>query len=125
MLNLLRTFFTKPKTTAPGEIRLDIVSYGQESSGLPFEQIQDVMKWLGLSLIHSGYRGKSHLIWYDSGKPDAALEQAVWTGMRRSEPTFLYRCSPRTMPPPSGRYWRMMSEHPSMRIYQLEVRDEN
>ena len=81
------------------------------------------MKWLGMSLVHSGYRGKSHLIWYDSGKPDAALEQAVWTGMRRGELTFLYRCSDRTMPPPPGRYWRMMSEHPSMRIYQLEGRE--
>jgi hypothetical protein len=27
------------------------------------------------------------------------------------------------MPPPQGYYWRMMDEHPSMKIYQLEVRD--
>ena len=125
MLNFLRAFFSKPKTPVPGEIRLDIVSYEQASSGLSYEQIQAVMKWLGMSLVHSSYRGKSHLIWYDSGKPDADLEQVVWPGMRRGELTFLYRCGGRTMPPPPGHYWRMMSEHPSMLIYQLEVRDED
>ena len=65
------------------------------------------------------------VIWYDGRKPDAVLEEAVWTGMRRGEPTFLYRCGGSTMTPPPGRYWRMMSEHPSMRIYQLEVKDKD
>ncbi|WP_322729707.1 hypothetical protein [Nostoc sp. ChiQUE01b] len=43
--------------------------------------------------------------------------------MRRGESVFLHRCGGRAMPLPAGYYWRMMAEHPSMRISQLEVRD--
>ncbi len=44
--------------------------------------------------------------------------------MHRGEPVFLYRCGGRLWPLPTGYYWRMMDKEVSMRIYQLEVRDD-
>ena len=116
LLNLLRSFlFPKPQ---PPKIE----SYGQTNSGIPNEQIQAVMEWLFASLINAGYKGRSHIIWYDDAQPDPSLQDAVKSGISRDEPTFLYRCGNRVQSPPEGYYWRMMSEHPSTRIYQLEVR---
>ncbi|MFN6156048.1 MAG: hypothetical protein ACK4YK_16190 [Dolichospermum sp.] len=46
------------------------------------------------------------------------------TAMRRDEPVFIYRCGGRVLLAPNGYYWRMMDEHPSMRIYQLEVKQD-
>jgi hypothetical protein len=42
----------------------------------------------------------------------------------KQEPVFLYRCGDRTFTPPDRYYWRMMSEHPSMRVYQLEWKED-
>ncbi|MEH1934436.1 MAG: hypothetical protein V7L14_12100 [Nostoc sp.] len=53
-----------------------------------------------------------------SDNSDPSLEQVVKKAMRRGEPVFLYRCGGRAMQPPAEYYWRMMDEHPSMRIYQ-------
>ncbi len=83
------------------------------------------MEWLFASLMGVGYFGKSHLFWYNSAKPDQKLEQALKKVIQGNEPIFLYRCSDRSMPPPQGYYWRMVPEHPSMRIYQLELKDED
>ncbi|MEA5595769.1 hypothetical protein [Rivularia sp. UHCC 0363] len=105
--------FLKPKPT--------IDSYGQPSSIDP-QEIQSLMEWLFASLIAVGYFGRSHLIWYDCDNPDPSLEKLIKKLIRRDEPIFLYRCGGRTMPAPQGYYWRMMSEHPSTRIYQLEVK---
>jgi len=110
--------FLKPKPAQP-----TIDSYGQQGCSVEPEQIQSLMEWLFASLMAAGYFGKSHLIWYDSNKPDPSLEQVVKKVTRRGEPVFLYRCGGRAMPLPQGYYWRMMDEHPSMKIYQLEVRD--
>ncbi|MEH1887626.1 hypothetical protein [Nostoc sp.] len=106
--------FLKPKAQPT------IDSYGQPSSGVEAEQIQSLIEWLFASLLNAGYFGKSHLIWYDSDKPDPSLEQVIRKPMRQGEPVFLYRCGGRVQPPPNGYYWRMMQEHPSMRIYQLD-----
>ncbi len=81
------------------------------------------MEWLFASLMGVGYFGKSHLFWYNSAKPDQKLEQALKKVIHRDEPIFLYRCSDRTMPVSEGYYWRMMPEHPSVRVYQLEVKE--
>lgn len=81
------------------------------------------MEWLFASLMAAGYFGKSHIIWYDSDNPHPTLEPTVKKVVRSGEPIFLYRCGGRAMPLPTGYYWRMMDEHPSMRIYQLEVKD--
>ncbi len=118
LLNLLASFL-KPKPQPP-----TIESYGQTNNDLSDEQIQAVMEWLFASLINAGYKGRSHIIWYDNAKkPDPSLEDAVKSGISRDEPTFLYRCGNRVQSPPDGYYWRMMNEHPSTRIYQLEVRE--
>jgi hypothetical protein len=111
--------FFKPKPAHP-----TIESYGQASCGVPPEQIQAIMEWLFACLMSAGYFGRSHLIWFDSDDLDPSLEQIVKKVMRRDEPIFLYRCGGRVQPPPDGHYWRMMGEHPSMRIYQLEVKDD-
>lgn len=113
--------FLKPKTTQP-----TIESYGQLSSGVEEQQIQSVMEWLFASLLNAGYFGKSHLIWYNSDRDnlDTSVEPEIKKAMRRDEPVFLYRCCGRASLPPSGYYWRMMEEHPSMRIYQLEVNQD-
>jgi hypothetical protein len=109
--------FLKPKPSKP-----TIDAYGQPSSIEP-EQIQSIMEWLFASLMAAWYLGKSHLVWYDSDKPDPSLEQVVRKVIRRDEPIFLYCCGGRVQPPPNGYYWRRMEEHPSMRIYQLEIED--
>ncbi|MBD2666709.1 hypothetical protein [Richelia sinica] len=111
--------FFKPKPAQP-----TIDSYGQSSSGVEPEQMQLVMEWLFASLLNAGYFGKSHLIWHNSDRLDPSLEQTIKKVMKRDEPVFLYRCGASVSPLPTGYYWRMMDEHPSMRIYQLEVKPE-
>ncbi len=74
------------------------------------------------SLLNAKYFRKSHIIWYNSDKPDPSLEQVIKKAMHSCEPVFLYRCGGRVSPLPTEYYWRMMDKHPSMRIYQLEVR---
>jgi len=118
--------FLKPKPAQP-----TIDCYGQLNCRLEPEQMQSVMEWLFASLMAVGYFGKSHIIWYDSDacggrlrhRPDPSLEQVMKKVVRSGEPTFLYRCGGRVSSPPTGYYWRMMDEYPSMRIYQLEVKD--
>ncbi|MBD2341838.1 hypothetical protein H6G64_33435 [Calothrix sp. FACHB-156] len=110
--------FLKPKPAQP-----TIESYAQHCCGIEQEQIQSIMEWLAASLFAAGYFGKSHIIWYDSDRPDPSLEQTVKKVVRSGEPIFLYRCGGRAMPLPQGYYWRMMTEHPSSRIYQLELND--
>ncbi len=109
--------FLKPKPAQP-----TINGYGQQSCGVEPIQIQSLMEWLFESLLNAGYFGKSHLIWYNSNKPDPSLECMMKKAMRQGEPVFLYRCGGRVSPLPTEYYWRMMDEHPSMRIYQLEVK---
>jgi hypothetical protein len=112
-LNFIRSL---AKPTQP-----TIESYGQASSGVPPEQIQPVMEWLFFSLLSAEYFGRAHIIW-DSG--DQNLLKTTLTGLLKDEPVFLYRCGDRPSQPPIGCYWRLMGEHPSLRIYQLEVREE-
>ncbi|MBD2364741.1 hypothetical protein H6G36_26815 [Anabaena minutissima FACHB-250] len=111
--------FLKPKPPQP-----TIDGYGQQSCGVDQQQIQSLMEWLFKSLLNAGYFGKSYLIWYNSNELDPSLERMMKKAMRQGEPVFLYRCGGRVSPLPTGYYWRMMDEHPSMRIYQLEVRDD-
>lgn len=119
MLKRLRAFFpAKPN-------QLVIHSKGQQTCGVPREQIREVIEWLGLSLQVTGYQATAHMIW---DKPDVAikgLDDMFRDGLRRDEPIFLYRCGDRPSPtPPAGYYWRLMPGYPSRRMYQLEQKDE-
>lgn len=109
--------FLKPKPAQP-----TIESYGQLNCRVEPEQMQSLMEWLFASLMAAGYEGKSHIIWYNSDNSDSSLEQKVKKVVRSGEPIFLYRCGGRVSSPPTGYYWRMMDEHPSMQIHQLEVK---
>ena len=118
MWKQLRALFpsAKPK-------QLTINGHGQESCGIPFEQITDIMKWLGLSLMNASYEAKAHIIW-DSPETEAELGAVLKDLSRRDEPTFLYRCGDRPMQPPTGFYWRLMPEYSTLRMYQLELTEQ-
>lgn len=103
----------------PKAQQLSLESYGQDTCGLPIEQVTEVMKWLGCSLMSAGYKARAHVVW-DSSGDDFKLDEVFRGKFKRHEPVFLYRCGDRPMKPPVGCYWRLMSERPSLRIYQLE-----
>ena len=83
------------------------------------------MEWLFARLLHAGYYGKSHIIWDNDSHPDPSLKKAVKEGIRRGEPIFLDHCGNRVQPLLEGYYWRMMPEHLSIRVHQLEVREDD
>ena len=99
--------------------QLTISSHGQKTCPLPFDQIREAMEWLGLSLMAAGYQAKAHIIW-DSPETSEDLGSLFKSSLRRDEPTFLYRCGDRPTSPPTGYYWRLMPEYPTLRMYQLE-----
>ena len=68
---LIREAFPTKKQPQP-----TIDSYGQNSCGLPEDQIQSIMEWLFLSLISAGYWGNAPLLWYNEAE-DPDLEQAL------------------------------------------------
>jgi hypothetical protein len=83
------------------------------------------MEWLFSSLLNAGYFGKSHLIWYNSDSGNSNMtETEIKKALGRDEPVFLYRCGGRVSLAPNGYCWRMMDEHPSMQIYQLEMKQD-
>ncbi|MEG5049730.1 MULTISPECIES: hypothetical protein [unclassified Microcoleus] len=103
----------KPKSKIP-----IIDTYGE--STLTHEQQQALMEWLFASLMHAGYLGKAHLIW-DDGKDG---EREIFTALMRNEPIFLYRQGVRPTPTVEGYGWRLMGEHPSLRVYELVMEVE-
>ncbi|MBD2215095.1 hypothetical protein H6G27_35425 [Nostoc linckia FACHB-104] len=117
MKEFLKLLKPKPKIIQP-----TIESYGQLDCGLEQQQIQAIMEWLFASLLHAGYSKKSHIFWYQDKNPNLSLEQLAKKAIRRGEPIFLYRCGEKVQSPPNSFYWRIM-EHPSMRIYQLEIQE--
>ncbi|MEP0820587.1 MULTISPECIES: hypothetical protein [Trichocoleus] len=120
--SLLAPLLPQPNSNPPTPT---IESYGQGESGIPMEEMQPIMEWLFASLFNAGYYGTAHIVWYNDAAPDPKLEKAVKDGVKRDEPTLLYRCGSQVQPPPNGYYWRLMAEHPSNRIYQLEVKEED
>lgn len=103
----------QPKSPLP-----EIDSYGQ--STLTDEQQQALMESLFASLMGAGYFGKAHLI-LDGGQD---REREIFTALMRNEPIFLYRLGARPTPTVEGYVWRLIGEHPSLRLYQLEVEAE-
>ncbi|MEG4084605.1 hypothetical protein [Microcoleus sp. POL10_C6] len=114
-LNLVTALLAslKPKSELP-----IIDSYGE--SPLTQEQQQALMEWLFASLMGAGYFGKAHLIW-DDGQD---REREIFTALMRNEPIFLYRQGGRASPTVEGYCWRLIGEHPSLRVYQLEMEVE-
>ncbi|MEG4023796.1 hypothetical protein [Microcoleus sp. S13C4] len=103
----------KPKSKIP-----IIDTYGE--SILIQEQQQALMESLFASLMSVGYFGKAHLIW-DDGQD---REREIFTALMRNEPIFLYRQGERPSPSVEGYYWRLIGEHPSLRVYELQVEVE-
>ncbi|MEM9149147.1 MAG: hypothetical protein AAGB19_01660 [Cyanobacteria bacterium P01_F01_bin.3] len=120
MLNRLKSVFSSPQ---PQPKQLNIISHGQESCGVPFEKIKDVMEWLGLSLLSAGYKDTAHIVW-DHSDSDVNITNTSRQAMRKGEPLFLYRCGDRPSQTPANHYWRLMSEYPTLRVYQLERKDD-
>ena len=103
----------KPKSKIPV-----IDTYGQ--SALNQDEQQPLMEWLFASLMGAGYFGKAHLIW-DDGKD---REREIFIALMRNEPIFLYRLGARPSPTVEGYGWRLIGEHPSLRVYELQVEVE-
>jgi hypothetical protein len=82
------------------------------------------MEWLFASLMHAGYYGPSHLYWLHP-QVESAQRRSLQQCHRQGEPVLGYRCGDRMPAPPYGYYWRLMPEHASMRIYQLETKDND
>ena len=78
------------------------------------------MEWLFASLMGAGYFSKAHLIW-DDGQD---REREIFTTLMRNERIFLYRQGTHVSPTAEGYYWRLIGEHPSLRMYQLEMEVE-
>ena len=81
------------------------------------------MEWLALSLMAAGYEARAHIVW-DSSEAELNLDAVLKGFLKRGEPTFLYRCGDRPIQPPNGYYWRLMTEYPTLRMYQLELKNE-
>ena len=105
----------------PEPKQLSLESYGQDACDLPIEQVAEVMKWLGCSLMAAGYKARAHMIW-DSSGDESKLDEVLRGKFKRHEPVFLYRCRDRPMKPPAGYYWRLMTEYLILRMYQLELK---
>jgi hypothetical protein len=100
----------------PKSPKLEIDAYGQKSAGLLEEEIQQLMQWLMETMMSAEYFGKAHLL-FDDGNQE--WNRITLRGFLRDEPVFLYRQGEIPSPPPEKCFWQLMSEHPSMRIYQL------
>lgn len=57
MLKFLTSLFRKRDSQTP-----KIISYGEDTSNLPIEEVQPVMEWLFASLFSAGYWGQAHVI---------------------------------------------------------------
>lgn len=113
LLQLLRDIFRREPQQPT------IYSYGHEYLQLSEQEMQPVMEWLFLSLLNAGYSGEAHLCWYDNENPEPGIEGGMLEGVKRKQPVLGYRFGGRMWELPEGYHWRMMLEHPSMRIYQL------
>jgi hypothetical protein len=103
-----------------GVTTLQLYCYGQENSGLPMEKIQPIMQWISFSIYNTGYRGESHVFWV---LPRTDQRRELQRLYRKGEMVMAYRLGDRMAPAPDGLYWRMVTEHESTRIYQLEEQE--
>lgn len=118
--NIQRLVSSRPTTTEDGVTTLQIYCYNQENSGLPMEQIQPIMEWISASIYTAGYRGQSHVFWL---LPQSDQRRELQRLYRKGDMILGYRLGDRMAPAPNGLYWRVVTEHPSTRIYQLEEQE--
>lgn len=97
---------------------LQIETYGMWQLDEP--TARQVLEWITLTLIHYEYTGTAHLIFSDGS---GFIHRQVLTGFLRGQPAFLYRCGESVVQVPVNVYWRLIGEHPSLRVYQLELKD--
>jgi hypothetical protein len=106
--------------TEDGVTTLQLYCHGLENSGLPMEKIQPIMEWISASIYKSGYTGESHVFWL---LPKTDQRRELLRLYRKGDMVMAYRLGDRMAPAPDGLYWRMVTEHPSTRIYQLEEQE--
>jgi hypothetical protein len=120
--NIQRLVSSRPIPAEDRATTFQIHSYGQQNSGLDVEEIQPIMEWVtGSIYLATGYTGKSHLFWLLPGDDFRADLSRLY---RKGNMILGYRCGDRMAPAPDGLYWRMVTEHESTRIYQLEEQEE-
>jgi|GEM_PF-6739568 len=117
--NILSAF--RPQQESDPLQSLTVCTYGQAASGIEADEAKSVIEWIALSLKVAGCTTDSHLFWVH---PDGQLTKELRRLYRKGEPVLGYRLGDRMAPAPEGMYWRMVTEHPSTRIYQLEPKDE-
>jgi len=98
----------KPKSN-----KLELQTYGKNS--LSDEQTQALIQWLMEGFIEENYCGKAHLI-FDKGNWD--IQGYTLMAVLREEPMFLYRLGVSPSQTQTGVKWEL-TQHPSMRLYQL------
>ena len=118
ILTSLQRLLNKPAAAA-----LTFSTWGDDTCGLDYEQIRDVMEWLSKSLLSVGYRGKAQIIWYVDNGEDESYQSGLQKSLKAPGPTFLYRCGEQRLPLPKGYCWRLMPEYLTLRVYQLERQD--
>lgn len=98
---------------------LQIETYGMGLLDEP--AARQVLEWVARSLIHYHYIGTAHLLFSEG---DEFIHWQVLTGFLRDQPAFLYRCGENVVQVPVNVYWRLIEEHPSLRVYQLELKSD-
>jgi len=101
---------------------IQIKTYGMISSPLDEQAQQEIWEWIASTMMVSNYIGLAHLIFSDAR--DYFINWEALRGYFREQPVLLYRCGDRTPLIPYGCYWRLMGEHSSLRIYQMEKLSE-
>ena len=120
--SLRAPFFLRPKLPT-------IHCYGDEYLGLSEKEMQPVQEWLLAKMLHVDSCKEIHLCWYDSEDPWPSLAcpgiaKELLEGLKKQQPVFGICQGTSLWSLPEGYSWRMLSEHSSVKIYQLEAKKE-
>jgi len=108
-------------TSEDGGMMFPVYSYGQQNSSLAVEEIQPIIQWVSSRIyLGTGYTGKSHLFWLLPNDDFRADLQRIY---QKGDVILGYQCGDLMAPAPEGFGWRILAEHPSTRIYQLEEQE--
>ncbi len=98
----------------------NIEIHGQPNNGIPEEEIIGAIQWL----FTAGYHRPCHFIRNPDNLSNSSYWDEVRYGIQQDEPVFIYRYGNRLQSAPEGYYWSPIDEHPSTRIYRLQIRSE-